>query len=124
MCISKIFVYFVQKYIKFIFIHILTCTLKSKLYDINIYIYDIWRLNDDDYVVLCHGHSFRSKPFAFSIAVFISNDSPKGIPYPTLKPYGLDGVIQSDDASFRRALSTSTDVKKAIDCGKSLRPIL
>lgn len=41
-----------------------------------------------------------------------------------LKPYGFDGVLQSNCASLRNALSTSTDVKNAIDCGKSSKPIL
>lgn len=41
-----------------------------------------------------------------------------------LNPYGFDGVLQSIRASFRSALSTSTDVKNAIDCGKSSRPML
>lgn len=73
---------------------------------------------------LCHGHSFKLLPLAFSIDSTISNDSPNGIPYPTLKPYGFDGVLQSICASFRNALSTSTDVKNAIDRGKSSKPIL
>ncbi len=43
------------------------------------------------------------------------NTLPFGIPYPLVKPLGLDGHTNSKSGSFLRHLSISTALKKATD---------
>jgi len=45
----------------------------------------------------------------------VKHVKPGGILYPFCKPRGLDGVMQSSDASFLRHLSMSTQLKYATD---------
>lgn len=47
---------------------------------------------------------------------------PGGIPYLRSIPVGLEGVMQSMVTSFLRHWSTSTELKKATDCGRSCIP--
>jgi len=71
-------------------------------------------------LVSCYQQTEKiSRPYINEHTAFIHHKlkcvKPGGILYPLCKPTGLDGVMQSSEASFLRHLSMSTQLKYATD---------